>query len=139
MHTELRNASGRVYLTIKYDLDNQWVYNNWLGPQTYVGILAGANECLHPLWENACPYLLNDNRLVVGQWSHVLEWLVRDWAPRAIAQGLTHFAHVVSADALAAHSAQALHLQIGKRFHMRLFDELEPAQAWLRAAQWQAR
>jgi hypothetical protein len=64
-----------------------------------------------------------------------VEWIVQSWAPRAIAQGLTHFAQVVSPDSMAAHSAQAMHLGLGPQLLMRRFGEIEPAQAWLRAAQ----
>lgn len=135
MATELINGFGKVYLTTGYDAANQWVYNNWIGYQTYIGIIAGADACLHPLKEHACPYLLNDNRLVIGPWDHAVEWIVTDWAPRAIAQGLTHFAQVVSPESLAALSAEAMHLGIGGRLQMRMFGDIDEARAWLRAAQ----
>jgi hypothetical protein len=126
MPTELVNGFGKVYLTIEYDAANNWVYNNWIGEQTYVGVVAGADACLHPLRENACAYLLND---------HAVKWVVNDWGPRAQAQGLTHFANVVSPEALAALSAQAMYLGLGERLQMRMFDDIGAAQAWLHAAQ----
>ncbi|SDY64248.1 hypothetical protein [Hymenobacter psychrophilus] len=135
MTQELTNGFGKVYLTIAYDPANQWVYNDWVGYQTYTGIVAGANACLAPLRAHACPYLLNDNRQVIGPWDHAVEWIVTDWAPRALAQGLTHFAHVVSPEALAAISAEAMHLGIGGRLQMKMFGDVEEAKAWLRQAQ----
>lgn len=135
MPTELINGFGKVYLTIEYDTINQWVYNNWIGYQTYIGIITGADACLHPLLENRCPYLLNDNRQVIGPWDHAVEWIATDWAPRAIEQGLTHFAHVVSPESLAAVSAEAMHTSIGNRLQMRMFSDIDEAQAWLRVAQ----
>jgi hypothetical protein len=139
MPTQLTNGFGKVYLTIEYDAANQWVYNNWIGYQTYIGIIAGADACLHPLQENACTYLLNDNRQVIGPWNHAVEWIVKDWAPRAIAQGLTHFAQVVSPESLAALSAEAMHMGIGDRLQIKMFSTIEEAQAWLHAAQKQKR
>lgn len=136
---QLTNGFDKVYLTISYDHANRWVYNNWIGYQTYTGIIAGADACLHPLGQFNCPYLLNDNRQVVGPWDHAVEWIVTNWAPRAIAQGLTHFAQVVSPDSLAATSAEAMHLGIGGRLQMRMFGDIEEAQAWLRQAQRAAR
>ena len=133
--TELTNGFGKVYLTIDYEAANGWVYNNWVGYQTFTGIIAGADACLHPLRENACAYLLNDNREVVGPWDHAVEWIVTDWAPRAQAQGLTHFANIVSPESLAALSAEAMALGLGGRLQMRMFSDLATAQAWLRAAQ----
>ncbi|OUJ72353.1 hypothetical protein [Hymenobacter crusticola] len=131
MPTELVNGFGKVYLTIEYDPANQWVYNNWVGYQTYVGIIRGADECLYPLLENQCSYLLNDNRQVLGPWDHAVQWLVTDWAPRAVAQGLTHFAQVVSPESFAAQSADAMYKGISDRFQMRMFDNIVIAQTWL--------
>lgn len=135
MTQELTNGFGKVYLTTAYDSSNGWVYNNWVGYQTYAGIVAGANACLAPLREHACPYLLNDNRQVIGPWDHAVEWIVTDWAPRALAQGLTNFAHVVSPEALAAISAEAMHVGIGGRLQMKMFGGIDEAKAWLRQAQ----
>lgn len=135
MPTELTNGFGKVYLAIEYDAVNGWVYNNWIGYQTYTGIIAGADACLHPLRENACAYLLNDNREVIGPWDHAVEWIVTEWAPRAIAQGLTHFANVVSSESMAAQSAEAMRLGIEGQLQMRMFGDIAEAQAWLREAQ----
>lgn len=135
MTTELTNGFGKVYLTIEYDKANGWLYNNWVGYQTYIGIVAGADACLHPLRENRCSYLLNDNRQVVGPWDHAVAWIVSDWAPRAVAQGLTYFANVVSPESMAATSAEAMHLGLGGRLQMRTFGSIDEARAWLRAAQ----
>jgi hypothetical protein len=138
MPTDLLNGFGKVYLSIAYDAANHWVCNEWIGEQTYIGILAGADACLAPLQENRCNYLLNDNRRVVGPWDHAVGWVVSNWAPRAIAQGLTHFANVVSPEALAASSAHSMALGLGRQLQMHLFDNLEAAQQWLREAQRQA-
>ena len=133
--TELTNGFGQVYLAIDYDAANGWVYHNWMGYQTFTGIIAGADACLYPLRENACAYLLNDNRQVIGPWDHAVEWIVSDWAPRAVAQGLTHFANIVSPESLAALSAESMALGLGGRLQMRMFSDVAAAQAWLRAAQ----
>ncbi|UOQ64248.1 STAS/SEC14 domain-containing protein [Hymenobacter volaticus] len=135
MSISLLNGFGKVYLTIEYDAINHWVHNQWIGSQTYVGIIAGADACLHPLSENACSYLLNDNRQVIGGWNHAVEWIASDWAPRAAAQGLTHFAQVVSPESLAALSAEAMHTNIGDRLQIRMFSNIDAAQAWLRDVQ----
>ncbi|QIL74962.1 STAS/SEC14 domain-containing protein [Hymenobacter sp. HDW8] len=135
MPTEIVNGFGKVYLTIEYDAVNRWVYNNWIGYQTYIDVMAGADACLHPLRAHACAYLLNDNRQVIGPWDHAVEWIVTNWAPRAIAQGLTHFAQVVSPESMAALSAEAMHIGIGERLQMRMFGDIQEARAWLRQVQ----
>lgn len=138
MPTELINGFGEVYLTIDYDATGPWVYNNWIGSQTYTGIISGADACLHPLREHECAYLLNDNRQVVGHWDHAVEWIISNWAPRATAQGLTHFANVISQEELAAISAEAMRVGLSNRLQMRMFGTIEEAQAWLREAHQQA-
>jgi hypothetical protein len=60
---------------------------------------------------------------------------VTDWAPRATAQGLTHFANVVSPESLAALSAEAMQVGLSDRLQMRMFGNIDDARAWLRAAQ----
>jgi hypothetical protein len=135
MPTELVNGFGKIYLTIEYDPIHHWVYNNWIGYQTYTGIISSADACLPLLTENACPYLLNDNRQVLGPWDHAVEWIVTSWAPRAVASGLTHFAHIVSPEALAAQSARSMLLGLKDQLQMHMFDNLPEAQHWLRTAQ----
>ena len=127
------NGFGKVYQTIDYDQANEWIYSNWIGYQTYTGIVVGANACLQLLQDNNCTLLLNDNREVVGPWDHAVEWIVTNWAPRAIALGLTYFANVVSPESMAALSAEAMHLGMDGQLQMRSFGEMEQAQAWLRA------
>jgi hypothetical protein len=135
MPTDLTNGFGKVYLRITYEPANHWVCNDWIGYQTYVGIVAGADACLAPLVENKCAYLLNDNRQVIGPWDHAVDWIVTNWAPRAIAGGLTHFANVVSPESLAASSAQSMALGLSGQLQMHLFSDIDEAKQWLQEAQ----
>ncbi|QKG54294.1 hypothetical protein [Hymenobacter sp. BRD67] len=82
-----------------------------------------------------CPYLLNDNTNLMGPWDHAVAWISEDWTPRAIALGLTHFAHVVSSESFAALSAEAMYTSIGTSFQMRIFGSRTEARHWLRDAQ----
>lgn len=135
MSLDLINGFGKVYLRISYDAANRWVCNEWIGYQTYVGIVAGADACLGPLTDHKCAYLLNDNSQVIGPWDHAVEWIVTSWAPRAISGGLTHFANVVSPESLAASSAQSMALGLDGQLQMRLFGDMDEAKQWLREAQ----
>lgn len=137
MKSEYTNTSGRIFLTIRYEPENYWVYNNWLGSQTQDGIRQGADACLAKLVENKCTYLLNDNRLVAGPWSQATEWLIANWVPRAVTSGLTHMAHVISPEALARLSAENFHHRIDSAFQMYICASLAQATAWLKQAQFQ--
>ena len=134
MKTEVKNAFGKVILTVEYEAADNLVYNNWVGYQTREGIITAANAGLEVIARHRCPYLLNDNTLVLGPWDHAVDWIAQDWTPRAIAAGLTHFAHVVSPESFAALSAEAMASGVAGSFQMRIFGNVPAARAWLRAA-----
>ena len=135
MKREVANAFGKVFLTMEYEPHNGLTYNNWQGYQTVESIRKGANVGLELMAQTRCPYLLNDNTHITGPWDHAVAWIAQDWTPRAMALGLTHFAHVVSPASFAALSAEAMVTSIGTSFQMRIFGSVPAARQWLRAAQ----
>ena len=135
MIRELKNTSGKIFLTISYEAQHPWVYATWSGHQTLESVQRGANTYLEVLAKYHCPYLFNDNRLVAGPWSQATEWLAHDWTPRAVALGLTHFAHVISPESLARLSAENLLHRIHGSLQMQIFEEAEKAAGWLQQAQ----
>ncbi|GAA4315047.1 STAS/SEC14 domain-containing protein [Nibribacter koreensis] len=134
MKKELTNSLGRVFLTIEYSEKNNWVYNNWIGYQSYESIVSGANACIKVLNQHHCSFLLNDNRQIIGPWNHAVEWIATDWTPRAIAAGLRYFAHVVDKDSLAKLSSEEMK-QSADGFEMQIFGDIDEATAWLEAHQ----
>lgn len=135
MKKDLTNAFGKTFLTIEFDKQNNFFYNNWQGYQSLDGVMQGANAYLEHMAKRPCPWLLNDNTNVTGPWDHAVEWIAQDWTPRAIAQGLTHFAHVVSPESFAALSAEAMSASVGTSFYMRIFGSVNDAREWLAEAQ----
>jgi hypothetical protein len=135
MKTELQDSSGRLYMSTVYDAANHWVYNTWIGEQSYLGVVAAAEACLALLKKHPCAYLISDNRQGIGTWDEVLEWVTHHWTPRAMAAGLTHFAQVVSVDSAAAYSSEMMRTNLEEKFQMRTFTVLAEAQAWLHKAQ----
>ncbi len=135
MKKELTNAFGKVFLAINFDQTDGYWCNDWQGYQTLEGVMRGANTYLELMAERPNPYLLNDNTNVRGPWDHAVEWIAQDWTPRAIAQGLSHFAHVVSPESFAALSAEAMFASVGTVFQMRIFGNVAEARQWLREAQ----
>lgn len=132
MKKEISNAFGRIFLTVEHQEHNHLIHNNWLGYQTHESIVLGANICLEVMQVYNCPFLLNDNRLVVGPWDHATDWIANDWTPRAVEAGLTHFAHVVSPESFAALSAQMMEEKINGSFRMRIFGDFDEAKWWLK-------
>ena len=135
MTREVANAFGKVFLTMTYEPANDLTYNNWRGYLTLDSIMNGANVGIDFLTQTKCPYLLNDNIHVTGPWDHAVAWIAQDWTPRAIAQGLRYFAHVVSPESFAALSAEALASGVGDKFEMQIFGTIDAARQWLRACQ----
>ena len=135
MRNELTNCFGKIFISIEYDPQHRWVYNNWIGYQSYENVLAGANACLESFVRHKCARLLNDNRQVVGPWDHATDWIASDWTPRALRAGLRCIAHVVDKQTLAGMSAQELHRKVGHIFEMKVFDDMEEAKTWLQHCQ----
>lgn len=133
MKIELSNVFGKVFLIVSYDAKYDWITNTWMGYQTPESVIYGANTCLDFLKKYNCTRLLNDNQLVVGPWNHSTAWIANDWTPRAIAAGLTHFANVVSPEAMARSSALDMSVKIGDSFTMNIFDNIEVAKDWLQS------
>lgn len=131
MKKELTNSFGKVYISITFDRQFNWIYNNWLGYQSFENVVAGANACLEFIRRYQVSCVLNDNRLVVGPWHHATDWIAKDWTPRAIAAGMKFFAHVVDRQTLAGMSAEEMHQKVGNFFEMRVFDDLQEARVWL--------
>lgn len=131
MTQELKNAFGRVYLTIEADPKNKWVYVNWMGYLTEDNIKTGALAYTNALSEAKYKCVLNDTRQILGSWNHSLDWVLNDWAPRAARTGLKHFAMICTPETFAASSASEFYTLL-KSFEAKVFDDKAQAEVWLR-------
>jgi hypothetical protein len=132
MRRELTNSFDKVYLTIEFDEANQWIYSNWIGILPTNDVVRGCEGIIELLQAHPCSRILNDNRAVVGSWSLANEWIAQQWAPQAIKLGLKRFAHVVSPGIFGQASAAEMAMRVGPRLEMRLFQDVQAAQSWLR-------
>jgi hypothetical protein len=133
---EIKSTSGRVYYTAEYDQQNDWVYGNWIGYVTIDEVKEAANTYLSILQETRCPHLLNNNRQLLGTWDKANEWIEKEWTPKALANGLKNFAHVVSPSIFAELSAKNLEVRVENiGFTMRTFKESSDAATWLKQQQ----
>ena len=134
MKKALTNSFDKLYLTIEYDELNNWIYNNWVGVLPTEKVILGCQATIDFLRENRSPNMLNDNRQVVGSWNAANEWIARHWIPQVLALGLKRFALVVSPGIFGQASAAEMVSRVGSKFEMRLFQDIELAQEWLRNA-----
>lgn len=131
MKQELRNAFGKVYLTVEVDTVNEWVYANWKGYPTQDNVRKGVAlyTALFKGWGLNC--ILIDTRSMIGTWDHSLEWMLHKWAPRAAREGLCYYAIVVRPGTFAQSTADDFHARLIS-FKARIFEDMEEARAWLR-------
>jgi hypothetical protein len=127
------NSLGKRFLDVEHDTANGWVHVRWRGRLTTEDVLLGCEYALTALRRTGCPQLLNDNRAVTGAWPHTNTWIAEQMAPQAEALGLRRLAHVLSPSVLARAVAEDLQRRVSARVEMEIFDELGPAQDWLRA------
>ncbi|WP_276499213.1 STAS/SEC14 domain-containing protein [Pontibacter litorisediminis] len=132
---ELTSATGKVFLTVAYDAANNCIYNNWVGYVSPENVRQGSLAVLEAIKTHRTPYGLNDNRQLVGRWDDSVDWIEKEWMPQAMAAGLRYYAHVANQESFAAASAADMVSRTHGLFEMRIFDNLESAQTWLRACQ----
>ncbi|WP_299824337.1 STAS/SEC14 domain-containing protein [uncultured Pontibacter sp.] len=128
---ELITSTGKPYLTIYYNEQHNWVYNNWIGYVTPDNVKQGSLAVLDALETYHTPLGLNDNRELVGPWDQVVGWIETEWIPRAEKAGLQFYALVVDAEAFAAASAAKMLNKVHNKFDMRIFNDITAAEDWL--------
>ncbi|MBF8964140.1 STAS/SEC14 domain-containing protein [Pontibacter sp. FD36] len=132
---ELKSSTGKTYLTIHYDEQNKWVYNDWIGYVTPENVKQGSLAVLEAIKQHSAACGLNDNRHLVGRWDDSVEWIEDVWIPAAAEAGLQYYAHVANEDAFAAASSSNMLSRVQGRFEMRIFGGIKEARDWLTACQ----
>ena len=135
MQQIFKNNLNNVFLTIEYDRTNNWIYANWIGYSSPENVKTGASAHLELMREHHCPYLLNNNKEVLGPWDKANDWLQEVWIPQARDLGLRYMAHVLAPNIAAALSGQDLQRRVDDIFEMRIFGDLPKAMAWLKQNQ----
>ncbi|MBG8552253.1 hypothetical protein [Hymenobacter guriensis] len=133
MLTSLRRGDGSVYLTVERNQRDNWIHARWYGHQTIGTIMDGGLTYVEMLRADPCPKLLNDHRNLIGAFTEANTWIQQVWTPLIINAGLRYFAQVVSPDIFSQLSIENLQQRIGDTLQMHLFEDVETAQAWLRA------
>ncbi|WP_266202680.1 hypothetical protein [Pontibacter kalidii] len=132
---ELTSTTGKVFLTVAYDAANNWIYNNWVGYVSPENVKQGSLAVLEAFQTYNSPYGLNDNRELVGRWDEAVDWIEKEWMPKAIAAGLRYYAHIANQESFAAASAADMLSRTHGRFEMRIFEDPGSAKVWLQECQ----
>ena len=131
MIQKLKNAFGKVYLTIEVDIVNRWVHTNWFGHLTEESVKTGTEAYTQAVKESGFNCVLNDSRKVLGSWDHSIEWALREWVPQAVYAGIKYFALIAKPGSFSEESAATLTSRINV-FDMRIFENKTDAVEWLR-------
>lgn len=125
------------HLVVQFDALERWLYARWIGRQTPENIKSGGHAMVTAMRDasmgHRCGQVLNDNREVVGSWSHSLEWTSKEWFPQMIDAGLKRFAWVLSPDGLAQLTAVRVKLDTGLLTNgtVSVFADIDKAKQWL--------
>jgi hypothetical protein len=125
------------HLVVQFDAAERWIYARWIGRQSPEDIKRGGAAMVTAMRDlslrHGCAQVLNDNREVVGSWSHSLEWTSKEWFPEMIAAGLKRFAWVLSPDGLAQLTAVRVKLDTGSLTNgtVSVFADIDKAKHWL--------
>jgi hypothetical protein len=130
MKQELKNAFGKVYLTIEVDILKHWVHTNWVGYLSEENTKAGTEAYTRAVSESGFHCVLNDSSRVLGRWEHSLEWALHEWVPQAVYAGIKYFALVAKPGSFSAENAAALMAGV-HGFEMQIFDSKTEAENWL--------
>jgi hypothetical protein len=118
---------------IYHDFVNEWLYVDWIGPQSVETIKEGCEVLLKFMAQERLHKVINDNTRVTNIYSDAAEWVARTFAPRCALAGLDYCAFVYSPDHFSRLSAdEILDRHITKTVTIP-FNDLASAQDWLRS------
>lgn len=132
MKSELKSQNGNTFLYLEYDQENYWLYANWIGYQLVENVIKGLTEFqnLHKQYKfNKC---LNDNRALIGPWDKANPIVVESLASKGSPDRLKYMAHVISPGIFGQLSVQDLQVRLQNRVEIKLFKDINRAEAWLK-------
>jgi hypothetical protein len=132
---ELRKVFGDVFFTATRLNDSSILYAQWFGVQSVETVKEGGYKLLDLIKETPYTKLLNCNKNVVGSWDMALDWAENTWTPSMRNAGLRYLAQVVPNSIYATLTIETLIQRIDKEFEIRIFEDVEEAEAWLRSVE----
>jgi hypothetical protein len=132
---ELRKVFGDVFFTATRLHDDAILYAQWFGVQSVETVKEGGYKLLDIIKETPYTKLLNCNKNVVGSWDMALEWAENTWTPSMREAGLRYLAQIVPTSIYATLTIETLIQRIDKEFEIRIFEDVEEAEAWLRSVE----
>ncbi len=77
--------------------------------------------------------VLNDNRSLIGPWDKANDWLQHELAPESSPVRIKYVAHIISPGIFGQLSAQDLQTRLIHKIEIKLFEDINRAQDWLKS------
>jgi hypothetical protein len=122
--------------TCSLTLDNTLpgVVVQWKGYATSTELRAVHERLLELIKKHRVSKVLGDDTSLVSIAAEDRRWILENWMPRAISAGLRVAAAKRSDNYFARISIAEIENAMGRRMHVKMFDALSDARAWLQAA-----
>lgn len=130
---ETLNKSDKVCCVTEYDEKNGWIFADWKGFISADDIKNWSVPFMEMIKNTSSAYLLNSNLEIKSTWQNANNWIATELVPKVVALGLEKFAHIVPPHLFGQLAAIDLEKKInGSRFTMRIFNNKEEAENWLK-------
>ncbi|WP_342646953.1 PAS domain-containing sensor histidine kinase [Mucilaginibacter sp. CSA2-8R] len=131
LETDYQTYYKGNFIEMKYVPEMQWMDVNWIGYQNFESVKKGCLIMLDLLKKTHCSKVLNDNTLVMGNWSEAADWGGQYWFPAMQDAGLRHFAWIYSPSTFSRMSAhKSIDITMGK-VTAQFFNDINEAREWL--------
>lgn len=118
-------------INIRYNSRKSRVDVEWTGFQDLESVKHGCMVVFRFLKANNCSSILNDNRLVEGNWSEASDWLAFEWFPAMEAVGLKYLAWILSPSTFSELAARKSIEMVNGSFTAEFFTDISEAEQWL--------
>ena len=131
MKQTFQDAFGEATLNLEYHEAGNYISAEFIGFQS-LPVLEQASELVYKiLRETKCTKYLSDNTQLVGGKDFADNFILDEFIPKAMANGLRYVAYVISPQAYNIHSIEKLNLILPPELKLMLFDNQEDARYWL--------
>ncbi len=129
-HT-FQDGFGNTILDLEYVEAGNYIYAAFYGFQSLRVLMKASELALRILQEKACTKFLSDNSQMVGGKDFGYDFILKNFAPRAIAAGLKHFAYVSPPEIGNHQTVKKLEVTFPPELEFMIFDTVEDARHWL--------
>jgi hypothetical protein len=129
----IKDSKNQDFFDCKYIKEENIILGTWTGNMLEVGpAKQAANTFIQLLESTPCDLVLDDNRLGIGPWADLNDWLMQVWLPAIAKTKIRRYAHVMSPDKSAKGPAFKMFNQVVNNSIFATFDSYKSAMTWLK-------